>query len=87
MSTVTEQVKKYRSKRTAPGKTSEKAAMVYGDSISDPDDSGAPLKTTFWLLCGSKALTMRFENPAIHPVFRNFQTTVRTKSLAQNLKN
>ena len=39
----------------------------------------APLKTPFWLLSGSFALTMRFENPAIHPVFRNFRNFCENK--------
>ena len=39
----------------------------------------APPKTPLWLLDGSFALTTRFENPAIHPVCRNFHNFCENK--------
>ena len=47
---------------------------------------GHPLQTPFCVLDGSFVLTIRFENAAIHKLFRNSHIIVRTKTLTKTAK-
>ena len=47
---------------------------------------GHPLQTPFCVLDGSFVLTIRFENAAIHKLFRNIHIIVRTKTLTKTAK-